>query len=202
MPERAYHHGNLRSALLEGAERTVRERGVAALSLRELARDVGVSHGAPRRHFPDRRALLDALAEKGFERLGQQLQAAVDGAGGGFDERLQALAHAYVAFATRDAALLELMFASKHRDGADATRAAAERAFAIPLTVIAAAQRDAAVVAGDPEALARVAFAILHGLATMANGEMLGDDDLGAIVADAVERLLAGLRPRATVSRA
>ena len=194
--ERAYHHGNLRSALLSRAEQTVREHGVPALSLRELARDVGVSHGAPRRHFPDRRALLDALAERSFERLGDELQAAVDGAGPGFDARLQALAHAYVAFATRDAALLELMFASKHRDGADGTRASAERAFAIPLTVIAAAQQDAAVVAGDPEALARVAFATLHGLATMANGEMLGDDDLGAIVTDAVERLLAGLRPR------
>jgi len=74
----------------------------------------------PRRHFPDRRALLDALAEKGFERLGHELQAAVDGAGGDFDARLQALAHAYVAFATRDAALLELMFAGKRRDGPSA----------------------------------------------------------------------------------
>ena len=68
--ERPYHHGNLRSALLAAAERTVRERGVQDLSLRELAREIGVSHGAPRRHFPDRQALLDALAESGFERLG------------------------------------------------------------------------------------------------------------------------------------
>ena len=196
MTVRAYHHGNLRSALLERAERTVRERGVPALSLRELARDVGVSHGAPRRHFPDRRALLDALAERGFERLGAELQAAVDDAGAGFDARLQALAQAYIGFATRDPALLELMFASKHRDGADSTRSAADRAFAIPLTVIAAAQADGEVVGGDAEAMARVAFATLHGLASMANGEMLGDEDLGALVADAIERLLAGLRPR------
>jgi hypothetical protein len=55
MTERPYHHGNLRTALLTQAERTVRERGVKELSLRELARDVGVSHAAPRRHFPDRR---------------------------------------------------------------------------------------------------------------------------------------------------
>ena len=60
--ERPYHHGNLRQALLAQAERTVRERGVQELSLRELAREVGVSHAAPRRHFPDRQALLDALA--------------------------------------------------------------------------------------------------------------------------------------------
>jgi AcrR family transcriptional regulator len=193
---RAYHHGNLRSALLERAERIVRERGVQALSLRDLARDVGVSHGAPRRHFPDRGALFDALAESGFERLADELAAAVREAGTSFDARLQALAHAYVAFATRDAALLELMFAAKHRDGPPATRAAADRAFAIPLTVICDAQQDGEVVAGDPQAVARLAFATLHGLATMANGEMLGDDDLGAIVTDAIERLLAGLRPR------
>ncbi len=64
--ERPYHHGNLRTALLAQAEKTVRERGVQDLSLRELAREVGVSHGAPRRHFPDRQALLNALAESGF----------------------------------------------------------------------------------------------------------------------------------------
>src|SRR6476661_2726124 len=113
---RPYHHGNLRSALLAAAERTVRERGVEQLSLRELARQVGVSHGAPRRHFPDRQALLDALAEAGFIRLGADLRTAVDGAGEEFEARLRATAAAYVRFATEDSALLELMFASKHRE--------------------------------------------------------------------------------------
>jgi len=196
VPARAYHHGNLRSALLQRAERTVRERGVQALSLRELARDVGVSHGAPRRHFPDRGALLHALAAAGFERLAQELDAAVDGAAAGIQARLQALAHAYVGFATRDAALLELMFAVKHRDGAEGVRDAADRAMGISLQIIAAAQRDGELVAGETERIAQVAFAMLHGLATMANGEMLGGDDLDAIVSDTVERLLAGLRPR------
>src|ERR1700684_2875232 len=87
--ERPYHHGNLRTALLEQAGRTVRERGVEALSLRELARETGVSHGAPRRHFADRQALLDALADAGFKRLGGELRAAVDGAGEDFQARLQ-----------------------------------------------------------------------------------------------------------------
>src|SRR5436853_3817132 len=116
MSTRAYHHGNLRTALLEQAERSVREHGVERLSLRELAREVGVSHGAPRRHFPDRQALLDALAEAGFDRLGAELNAAIDCAGEDFEARLRATAAAYVRFATRDAALLELMFAGKHRE--------------------------------------------------------------------------------------
>src|SRR6202790_2944547 len=108
MAERPYHHGNLRTALLAQAERTVRERGVQELSLRELARDVGVSHGAPRRHFADRQALLDALAEAGFARLGAELRGAADRAGEDFQARLGATAAAYVRFATRDATLLEL----------------------------------------------------------------------------------------------
>src|SRR5450631_3759400 len=106
MKQRPYHHGNLRTALLAQAERTVREQGVQDLSLRELAREVGVSHGAPRRHFPDRQALLDALAEAGFARLGAERSSAMAGAGEDFQARLRATAAAYISFATSDAALL------------------------------------------------------------------------------------------------
>src|SRR3954463_863897 len=95
---RRYHHGNLRSELLGAAERTLRERGAAELSLRELAREVGVSHAAPRRHFRDKQALLDALAENGFERLGRELDEAIGAAGPGFSSRLAAFAQAYGRF--------------------------------------------------------------------------------------------------------
>ena len=193
---RAYHHGNLRSALLERAERTVRERGVQALSLRELAREAGVSHGAPRRHFPDRDALLDALAASGFERLARELEQAVAGAGLGAEGRLHALAQAYVGFATRDAALLELMFATKHREGAEDVLAEADRSLAIALAVVASAQLAGELVAGDAVQITQYVFATVHGLATMANGGMLGEDDVEAVVTDTVERLMAGLRPR------
>src|SRR5438270_9836172 len=136
MSTRAYHHGNLRTALLEQAERSVREHGVERLSLRELAREVGVSHGAPRRHFPDRQALLDALAESGFERLGAELRAAADGAGDEFQPRLEATAAAYIRFATTDPALLDLMFASKHRTTEPSLHDAMERAFSVMMDLI------------------------------------------------------------------
>jgi AcrR family transcriptional regulator len=194
---RPYHHGNLRTALLEQAERTLDEQGVAGLSLRELAREVGVSHAAPRRHFPDKQALLDALAEDGFERLGSELQAAVDGAGRSFRKRLTALARAYVRFATEHAALLEAMFAVKHREGAaDSLREAADRAFSPALNLIAEGQAKGEVARGDTERVAMVAFATLQGLASLANGGMLGDVDVDDLVGEAVDRLLTGLRPR------
>jgi len=191
---RPYHHGNLRAALLKQAERTLADGG--DLSLRELARQVGVSHAAPRRHFAGKQALLDALAEDGFERLGAELRAALAGADG-FDARLLAFTRAYVEFATRHAALLELMFAGKHRPGADpGMRAAADRAFEVPLALILEGQARGDVVAGEPENVGMVAFAAAHGIAALANNQMLGDFDLDGIVENAVERLILGLRPR------
>src|SRR4051794_19779255 len=156
--ERPYHHGSLRSALLEQAERTVRERGVQALSLRELAREAGVSHGAPRRHFPDKQALLDALAEVGFARLGRELDAAMDASGGAFTARLVTFAEAYVGFAVRHPALLHLMHASKDRPGAAGLRRANDDAFRAPIALIAEAQASGDIVASDPD---RVAMAVL-----------------------------------------
>ena len=197
MTARPYHHGNLRPALLSCAERTLREDGVTGLSLRELARRVGVSHAAPRRHFADKQALLDALAEDGFERLGRELSDAMNAAGDGFEPRLRAFAHTYVHFATDHAALLELMFAGKHRpDAGDSLRDASARAFEVPLALFAAAQADGEVVGGDPESVATVAFAALHGLAALANSGMLDRAALDGVVDDAVERLVLGLRPR------
>jgi AcrR family transcriptional regulator len=195
--ERPYHHGNLRAALLARAEETLRQQGAAELSLRELARQVGVSHAAPRRHFPDKRALLDALAENGFERLGHDLRAAIASAGAGCEERLLAFARAYVAFATRHTALLDLMFTGKHRPGAaDSLRAAADRAFEAPLALITEAQAAGEVVPGEPERVATVAFAALHGLASLVNAGMLDAAALDDTVAAAVHRLMLGLRPR------
>ena len=112
MTSRAFHHGNLRAALLDEAIVVLRESGVDGLSLRDLARRAGVSHGAPRSHFVDRQALLDALAELGFERLTGVVRRALD-AGGDVPERFRRVARAYVDFAVDDAALMALMFQAK-----------------------------------------------------------------------------------------
>jgi AcrR family transcriptional regulator len=193
---RSYHHGNLRSALLDCAERSLSRHGASELSLRELAREVGVSHAAPRRHFADKQALLDALAQDGFERLGRELDEAMAAAGGSLREQLGAFARAYVRFATDHGALLELMFAGKHRPGAESLREAADRAFATPLALFVQAQASGGIVAGDTERVGIVALATLHGLASLANNGMLGDADLDEVVAEAVDRLVEGLRPR------
>ena len=194
MTDRPYHHGALRAALLEQAERTVRERGADALSLRELAREVGVSHGAPRRHFPDRQALLDAVAEAGFDRLGVELRAAADGAGEEFEPRLRATAAAYVRFATRDPALLDLMFAGKHRETSGALHEAAENAFAVMLELIAQGQAEGALEPGEPERVGLVLFSTIQGIASLVSAGIVQPDQLEALVVDAIAHFLRGSR--------
>jgi AcrR family transcriptional regulator len=195
--ERPYHHGNLRTALLAAAQRTVRERGVQDLSLRELAREVGVSHAAPRRHFPNRQALLDALAQDGFARLGAELQRAVDGAEEDFPARLRATAAAYVRFATRDAALLELMFAGKHQEESGALHDAAQRAFSIMLELIEQGQADGVVQHGEPERVGLVLFATMQGIAALVTRGMVGPEQVDELVTDAIAYFLRGSRAAA-----
>src|SRR3981189_930778 len=183
---RPYHHGNLRTALLESAGRTERGRGGQGGSLRELAREVGVSHGAPRRHFPDRQALLDALSEAGFARLGAELRSAANGAGEEFEARLRATAAAYVRFATRDAELLELMFAGKHREQSGMLHEAADRAFSVIRELSERGQADGALEPGDPERIGLVLFATIQGVATLVTGGMVDAEQLDELLADAV----------------
>jgi AcrR family transcriptional regulator len=192
--DRPYHHGNLRLALLSQAEETLRERGVEALSLRELARETGVSHGAPRRHFADRQALLDALAESGFQRLGGELRDAAESAGDDFQARLEATAAAYIRFATDDAALLELMFAGKHRDGSGSLEVAAEDAFSVMLELISQGQADGALEPGEPKRVGLVLFATIQGIAALVSGGMVAEDEVEELAGDAIEHFLRGSR--------
>ncbi|WP_240742445.1 TetR/AcrR family transcriptional regulator [Micromonospora zingiberis] len=156
----AYHHGNLRTTLLAAAERSRRQHGADQLSLRELAREAGVSHAAPRRHFPDRQALLDALAEAGFARLDAELRAA---AGEEFGPRLHAVAAAYLRFATEDTALLELMFTGKHREGAERLVAAAAAPFGLMDSLILQGQAQGVLEPGDSQRAGIVLFATVQG---------------------------------------
>ena len=193
-----YHHGNLRLELLTEAERTVREQGADQLSLRQLARAIGVSHGAPRRHFADRQALLDALAEAGFNRLDDALQEALLIAGPAFGARLAGVATAYVHFATEDAALLELMFAGKHRQPDGPIHEAADRTFGTMLELIAEGQAAGVVEPGEVERAGLFLFATLQGLAALVNAGLVPAEGLDELVADATAHFLRGAKPETT----
>jgi AcrR family transcriptional regulator len=193
---RPYHHGDLRSALLASAERTLREKGAGALSLRELARDIGVSHAAPGRHFKDKQALLNALALAGYERLTRALTA-VDDPALPLEPRLVALARGYLGFATENAELLELMFARKHDpDASEEMATAVDRTVGALERIIADAQKRGEIIEGDPAHLTLVVGATLQGAATFAANDWLDAQTTLDGVPRLVHLMLLGLKPR------
>ncbi|RFA18101.1 TetR/AcrR family transcriptional regulator [Subtercola boreus] len=209
MTSRPFHHGNLRAVLLEQAEEMLRNTGVDGLSLRELARQAGVSHGAPRSHFIDRQALLDALAEQGFVRLTENIRSALAGRGS-FEERFRRVGRAYVDFGVEDAALMELMFAAKLNDPSKALQDAASRLFE---TLDEAIPADPG--SGDPSATdgshidrgsARVRFKLLfaatmQGTATLITSRRIARSEGDAIIDDAASALLGSELGRQLMSR-
>lgn len=194
MSERPYHHGDLRAVLLAGAERTLADRGPAAISLRELARDAGVSHAAPGRHFKDKGALLDALALSGFQRLKSALQeTTVEGAGAG--ARILTLARSYVDFTIANGALLDLMYTRKHdSDATDQLIAALDELLGVVLAPILQGQADGEIVQGDPKPIAYTVVSTLHGFAFLTADH--SKEKFDGALPEVVHHLLHGLTPR------
>jgi len=105
-----YHHGDLKQALLDSGLALLAEKGIAGLSLREVARHAGVSHSAPYRHFADKVALLAAIAGLGFQRLGEAMKQAVADHPGDPKRQLVAAGIAYVNLAVDNPEITHLMF--------------------------------------------------------------------------------------------
>ncbi|MER6122025.1 TetR/AcrR family transcriptional regulator [Streptomyces sp. NPDC001795] len=193
---RRYHHGDLRAALLTRAEETLREKGPAALSLRELARDLGVSHAAPSRHFKDKQALLDALALTGFDRLAETITAAQEGAGESFAGRLAATARTYVEFATANAELLDLMYSIKHDpEASEALIAASQRWTDRTAELIMEGQRRGEVREGPVENVGVAVFSAVHGYADLMASGSLPPEMAGQGLDELVSFVLRGCAP-------
>jgi AcrR family transcriptional regulator len=171
----AYHHGDLRNALVSSAARLIERQGSEAFSLREAAREVGVSANAAYRHFDDKAALMTAVAAEGFARLSAQMQRSVDEAARGPAAespevaRFQAVGRAYVCFAAEHPELFRLMFG---QCGAQCLRVVGERTGPTPWDHLGSAL-DALVASGALSPERRVgaelkAWTVVHGFASLA----------------------------------
>ena len=161
-PKARYHHGNLRAALIECGLELIERKGIHALTLREIGKQLGVSRSAAYRHFKDKAALLSAIGEVGFVEFGNIVQAARKDAGEGFAAQMDAMALAYACFADEHRAQFEVMFAALLEPGGAAV-AGGGRNLRILEEVIREAQRKGEVRQGDPALLARVVWALVHG---------------------------------------
>lgn len=189
MSTRPYHHGNLRPTLLDAAVRAIEEKGIFALSLRDLARRAGVSHAAPAHHFGDKTGLLTALAAQGYELLADALDAA--------GEDLLEVGVAYVRFAVGHRAHFEVMFQPGLYHGDDpavtAARRRADARLAAGLTASAGPEAHTGPEAGaERRADELAAWSIVHGFATLWLGGALPaglGDDPGPAARTVIRRL-------------
>jgi AcrR family transcriptional regulator len=156
-----YHHGDLRTALIEAGTALLAERGIEGFSLRECARRAGVSPAAPAHHFGDARGLLTAIATRGFVAFDQALQTAQAGLTTR-SMRLRAQGRAYVRFARANPAFFDLMWRSALLNEADPDlRRAADAAFATLLSAVP--HKDG----GNQNPNAIAAWALVHGFARL-----------------------------------
>lgn len=185
MQRETYHHGNLRTALVATGVELVREGGASALTTRACAVRNGVASSAVFRHFPDRRALLTAVATEGFAMLARGTIKAYPELEP--RDRLLAIGGAYLRFAMEEPHIFRLMFSDDLLDMTDTDLKAAAEPILEQTAIAAGAGGDPS----DPRTL--LAWSIVHGLATLAI-----DNQLATLVpvepADRAKRLEGILR--------
>lgn len=163
----SYHHGNLREELVATGLRILETDGLRALTIREVARCLGVTSTAPLHHFATKNALLAAIAAQGFRLLFDERMAALKG-GGTQEERLSAVLMAYVRFAMAHPALYELMHGPHIMDKSvyPELSEAAIRSYSLLETVVGdyLLARDGTLESSEDAALA--AWTISVGVAT------------------------------------
>jgi AcrR family transcriptional regulator len=199
----AYHHGDLRNALLAAGRGLLAEGGTPALSLREVARRAGVSHAAPYRHFASKEALLAAIAEGGFVALAAELERAAGRARSRL-ERVRRMGEGYVRFALAHPAEVQTMFGAFQGDPAawpPGLPPAAQRAFGLLVGGVKAAQEAGEIAGKDPIPAAVAAWSAAHGVSLLllqnglrVAGFAAGDAERAA--AAVFGALLDGLRVR------
>jgi AcrR family transcriptional regulator len=193
----AYHHGNLRQALVEQAVQTIQRHGVEALTLRAVAASLRVSRTALYRHFADKRALLAAVATQGFRTFRMALLAGWD-AGGGGQPGFDAMGLAYVRFALANSSYYRVMFGGfvDHSDRDSELVQEAAAAFQVLVDAIVEQQRAGLIRPDAPELLARYIWATVHGVAMLAiDGQLPPEQPAEELAALAMAGLRTGIAP-------
>jgi AcrR family transcriptional regulator len=168
-----YHHGHLREALINEACQQIEQEGAIALNLSKLAQKIGVSQPAVYRHFPNKQALAISVAQKGFERLIEELQAAFQPVQADTLESIKAIATAYVEFALHHPELARLMFSMKERI-TDPELHNISKAAALPLfNIVEQAQSQDNLRNQDVYTTVRIIWATIHGLAILLMDEQM-----------------------------
>jgi len=168
-PPKPYHHGDLHREILCAARDLLEENNIASLSLRAVAKRVGVSHTAPYRHFKDKESLLAGIAGVGFSELTAQLSGAAEMHPGDPAAQLLEAGHRYVQLVTQNPQCVQLMFGGilPCDETYPELREAGDKAFAALRNIIEEGQSLGVFKAGDADFLALSAWSGIHGLSLL-----------------------------------
>ena len=174
--KRTYHHDNLRQKIIDEALSSIEQNSIVSLSLRNIARSLGISHNAPYRHFPDKESLLVEIATRGFTQLHQELQQAYDHSPIDARQRLDNIGVAYIEYAINNKTYYQVMFSDrqlicdKYPDLAKISQAA----FEVLLNAIKAGQDSQIFIPENTLKLARICWSTTHGVSTLAIDNQFG----------------------------
>ena len=168
--KKAYHHGDLKNALLRAGMQLLEADGLPGLSLRSIAARVGVSHTAPKNHFGSLRGLLTALATEGFLLHAAEMQRGVEDASDPV-ARQNAAMQGYVRFARAHPYLFDLMFSPLYYDHTDpAFHAAGQASYGVLAGISKGLDWDKATAPGADRRAEMMLWSIVHGYATLLLG--------------------------------
>lgn len=180
-PSSNYHHGDLRNALVRAGVEILSREGAQKLSLREAARNAGVSQAAPYRHFQNKEALLAAIAQEGFTLLESRVRSVAESYRGRLSEQLYQVALSYLKLSMEHGDHFNLMFCSVpclHPEKHTELKLSAQKLFEELVRVIERCQEARVVRAGDSKLLALIAWSSFHGLTSLVVSHHLSFLDL------------------------
>jgi AcrR family transcriptional regulator len=176
--KKSYHHGDLYSELLSAGRSLLEESGTHNLSLRNLAKTIGVSHNAPYRHFKDKAALMMAIADSGFEDLTAAFHKIVKKYPDDPRKQFKEFGLAYLQLAIKNPETTDLMFGGftkKEKDWIAQPNQSSHASFQLLVDVIESGQEKGLFKIENPLECAIVAWSSMHGLAILITSGFLHD---------------------------
>jgi len=169
MTSTSYHHGDLKNALIKAGTEILASEGLGGLTLRQVAKQAGVSHAAPYAHFKDKQALIAAISTEGFKQLHSQIESVKKTYGAEPGTLLIETAWAYVQFALNEPDRFKLMFSSaleKEKEYPDFVEISQNNFWQL-VDIVKLCQQANVLNEGDSDLIALSVWGTVHGFVSL-----------------------------------